>query len=285
VSLFDSAQFAGHGPIYFPLGGAGTWYEGQVYDFQPLTDPADSTRLLCYVSGMKAPTPSGEQSIGRFHVSASNPFQTWTSDGQVLTKGAGGAWDAGGVRMGSLFYDAGTYYLFYSGWDAGFTYEKIGLATSTDGTTFTKYASNPILTPTGQGRTDGDFVSEPAVLKEGSAWTMIYGYRNGATILPGYRYATSGDGLSWTKGGAGDVLTTDPLYGEFHQLVKFGASDYALIYEAGSLTVPYRIKVARATRLRGRIPIGAAILSSRRRVAAIGIAITLQRLRCSNRER
>jgi len=235
-------RYAGNPTITLPVG---TWYSSQIYDFNVLVDPTDSTKLMMFCSGMAAPVAVGTQSIGLFRANVSDPY-TWTEVGQVITPTE--SWENGLCRLGSVIYDSGTFYLFYSG-DA--TGEKIGVATSTDnGATFTKYASNPILTPTGQGRNDGDYVSEPAVIKEGSAWTMIYSYRNGATILPGFRYATSSDGFAWTKGGSGDVLTTAPLYGEFHQILKKDGL-YYLVYEAGSTTVPYRIFMATSSVVTG----------------------------------
>lgn len=247
MSLFDEAALRVVRPasIYLPLGGAGTWYEEQVFDFQAFVDPSDATRVLCYVSGMASPVAGTNIVIGRFHAALSN-LHSWTSDGPVLSPTAA-AWDSSFVRMGSLFYDGSTYYLFYTGSNDSGGSASIGLATSSNGTTFTKYAGNPILTPGGQGRSDGNYVSEPAVIKEGSSWTMIYSYRNGGTIMPGFRFATSSDGTTWAKGAGGDILTIAPLYAEFHQILKFSASDYALVYEAGNATVPYRIYVARAT--------------------------------------
>jgi hypothetical protein len=217
---------------------ASSWYESQIYDFCVFVDPTDSTKLVMYCSGMASPVNSGVQSIGRFTATVADPY-TWTNQGQVLTASVSG-WDSDKVRLGSVVYDSGTWYMYYCNASGD---QSIGLATSSNGTTFTKSASNPILTPTGQGRNDGTSVSEATVIKEGSSWTMIYGYRNGVTILPGYRYATSSDGVTWTKGGSGDILTTSPLYAEFHQLIKIDGL-YYLIYETGSDTVPYHINGA-----------------------------------------
>lgn len=248
MSLFDSnaLRVARPGTACFPLIGA-SWYEEQVFDFQVLVDPSDATRLLCYASGMTTPANSTNIKIGRFHAPLSGDLTSWTDDGIVLSPTAS-TWDATFVRMGSLFYESGTFYMFYSGRSGSGT--SIGLATSTNGTTFTKFAGNPILTPTGQGRNDGGHVEEPAVIKEGASWTMIYAYVSGVT-LPGYRYATSSDGTTWTKGGAGDILNNEPLFSEFHQILNFGANDYALIYEAGNFSTAYNLFVARSTAVTG----------------------------------
>lgn len=210
------------------------WYVSQVYDPVVMIDPLDSTKLRMYVSGMAAPVQSGIQSIGLFTASRSNPITGWTSAGQVLTP-YGPYHD---VRNGTVIYSGGTFYLFYTGIN-GSTLE-ICLATCTDGVTFVPSGSNPILTPTGQGRNDGTQVEDPAVCFDGTNWLMVYSYRNGATTLPGFRVATASTPTSWTKAGSGDVLTTAPLYGEWHQISKIGDT-YVLTYEAGSTTVPYKI--------------------------------------------
>lgn len=252
MSLFDEAYLRVARPrtAYFPLGAAGSWSEEQLYDFQVFVDPADATRVLCYASGMYAPANSTNLIIGRFHAPLSSNLHTWTDDGVVL--GAGSGWDGIFVRLGSIFYDSGTYRMYYSGRNAGGV-TQVGLATSTDGLTFTRYAGNPILTPAGQGRNDGTHVEEAAVIKEGSSWTMIYMRFdvNASPSITSLRYATSSDGLAWTKGGAGDLVNDDPLNVEFHQLIKFGASDYALVYESGNFTNSFRISVARATSVTG----------------------------------
>jgi len=238
VPRFDRAVRRDAGNPIIALGGVGSPYEMQVFDQQIVIDPADATQLIMYASGLAAPVQLGEMSILRFTAPVADP-NTWTYIGQVLTKGGGSSWDQDHARMASVVYAGGTWYLYYSGINGSTI--QCGLATSADGLTFTKHASNPILTPTGQGRTDGDSVEFPVVINEGGAWTMIYAYRDGLRILPGFRYATSPDGIAWTKGGAGDILTTDPFQCEGHQLLKIG-STYWLLYDAGTQAIePYQI--------------------------------------------
>lgn len=218
-------------------------YERQVYDFVVLLNPFDPSETWMFASGMDA---SAEQRIIKFTAptdDVEDNTATWTYDGIILEAGTGGDWDAGpfGLRLGSMVWDGSEFWLYYNSDDTF----AIGLATSSDGSTFTKFGSSPILTPNGQGRDDGDYVSQPSVLKEGSSWTMIYGYRDGIAVLPGLRYATSADGESWTKGGSGDIFTT-PLYNEFHHLLKLGDDDYLLLVEVGNVSNPFRIHAARA---------------------------------------
>ena len=41
-----------------------------------------------------------------------------------------------------------------------------------------RYEGNPVLTPKGQGRDDGNCVSQGAVFRENGLWYMFYSYRN-----------------------------------------------------------------------------------------------------------
>lgn len=232
-----------------PVGGNAA-YDSQVFDPGVMVNPTDATQLLLYCSLMGAPVQDGEISIGRFTAplasyvaDPSNPAN-WTYTGQVLTKGTGGAWDDAYVRLNSIDYLSGTYYLSYTGNDG--SVDQIGLATSSNGTSFTKSGANPILTPTGQGRNDGNYVSQGFIYREGSALTMIYSYRDApGTILPAYRYATAttADWTSWTKGGSGDIYRTAPLYAEFHQVLKHNGL-YYLVYEAGNFSEAFGCRFA-----------------------------------------
>lgn len=219
------------------------WHAAQTFDHYIFVNPADEDELVMFLSGMALPTQDGVISIGLYTAPVSDPY-TWTEWGQVLEpSGVGSTFDEDHVRLDCVVWDGSEFKLYYTGIDPSGV-NQIGLATSaTAKATFTRYESNPILTADGNGRDDGTMVSQSAVLKEGSDWTMVYSYRDGATILPGYRYATSSDGISWTKGGTGDILTTAPLYGEWHQLIKINGL-YYLIYEAGNTTTDFKIFAA-----------------------------------------
>lgn len=228
----------------FPIASASSWWAAQYTDPFLMVNPWDPTEVLHYVSGMALPVQTGDLRIGLFTGSVDDPY-TWTDEGIVISTGGSGSFGEEDTRIGSFLYnaEADEIWAFYTGIGAT---TSVGLAKSTraqNGRAFTKYSGNPILTPTGQGRNDGTYVSEFAVIQEGTDWTGIYSYRNGGTIMPGYRYATSTDGQSWTKGGSGDILTTSPLYAEMHQLFKVG-STYWLLYENGNDSTAFNLNLA-----------------------------------------
>lgn len=71
----------------------------------------------------------------------------WTKSpaNPVLARGAAGDWDDGVAAATGLFVRDGTYYLLYTGQRIGSPTPAMGLATSSDGVTWTKYAGNPVM--------------------------------------------------------------------------------------------------------------------------------------------
>jgi len=139
-----------------------------------------------------------------FPVDASYIYWSKSLSNPVLSPGLSGAWDDAEVKDPALVKVAGTYHLFYAGQD-GSTY-KVGKATSTDGITWTKDASNPVLTTGGASAWDEAQVSFPFVVHDldeadsSRRWKMWYAGSAAATpekFSVGYAY--SSDGVTWTK--------------------------------------------------------------------------------------
>ncbi|NIS13109.1 MAG: hypothetical protein GWN74_13470, partial [Thermoplasmata archaeon] len=121
----------------------------------------------------------------------------------VLKEGASTAWDDEGILEPCVVFAKGQYYVYYTGYD-GSEY-AIGLARSTDGTTMTKYGSSGVVSKGTSGTYDGTGCREPSVLYEDGLFKMWYTGLNGVT--ESIAYATSKDGLSWTKYGSNPVLS------------------------------------------------------------------------------
>jgi hypothetical protein len=140
-----------------------------------------------------------------------NPGE-WTryAGNPVLVEGPSGSWDDHGATFASVIYDslAMEFRMYYH----GFSYtgvHQIGLATSPDGMNWTKYPGNPIMTP-GPASWDGQSVRVPMVWKEGlTDYRMIYTGNGSGGMRVGY--ATSSDGISWTKHPANPVFN-DPTW-------------------------------------------------------------------------
>ena len=130
----------------------------------------------------------------------------WTKyDGHpVLDVGTAGTWDEKQVTTPHVIKDETTYKMWYTGMDNDGNY-GLGYATSPDGIAWTKYNGNPVLTPGASGAWDHYGVLDPCVLKDGSTYRMWY-FGKPEPSVDYIGYATSSDGIDWTKDANNPVL-------------------------------------------------------------------------------
>jgi uncharacterized repeat protein (TIGR01451 family) len=120
----------------------------------------------------------------------------------VLSVGVGGSWDDDDVWSPALLKEGGGYKMWYTG-DDGSNPPRIGLATSTNGITWTKSVSNPVLSPGPSWEARG--IRAGGVITEGGLYKMWYtGFDSNGVGRIGY--ATSSDGAAWTKYGSNPML-------------------------------------------------------------------------------
>jgi predicted GH43/DUF377 family glycosyl hydrolase len=186
--------------------------------------------------------PSAKASIG---VAFSTDGTHWTkySGNPVLTHGSDTEWDRSWIESPAVLFDSAShlYRMWYSGVDTSAWRISVGLATSSDGFTWTKYTGNPVLTVGPAGSHDDMWAAVPAVIKTGSVYEMWYsgfssttGYTNG-TI----GYATSPDGINWTKYPGNPLFDTHTLPhttavdsgGPWAPDVVFDGKEYKMWYE------------------------------------------------------
>ncbi|MBI2438961.1 MAG: hypothetical protein HYV36_09150, partial [Lentisphaerae bacterium] len=130
---------------------------------------------------------------------------TTSTDGRIPC-GSAGKGDAAHANHPAVIKDGSTYKMWYVGNDG--TNNRIYYATSPDGLTWTKY-NNAIPTNSDTTSTDGRIprgiagkgdaahAYYPAVIKEGNTYQIWYGGSDGTNVR--IYYATSPDGLTWTK--------------------------------------------------------------------------------------
>jgi predicted GH43/DUF377 family glycosyl hydrolase len=129
---------------------------------------------------------------------------TWTkfAGNPVVTPGASGAWDEQSVCEPNVVHVGDTYYMYYSRCSGA---GGIGLATSADGVTWSKYAGNPVIA-VGAGW-DSLQVDWGGVYHDGQQFHMWYlGHADAASAFS-IGYASSSDGKTWVKSNANPVLT------------------------------------------------------------------------------
>ncbi|MBI3005475.1 MAG: response regulator, partial [Ignavibacteriales bacterium] len=128
----------------------------------------------------------------------------------ILRSGSSG-WDGGHVSwprvMDSKNRDG--LKMWYTAVDDRQRLFQLGYATATDETTWTKFGGNPLLSPGSSGAWDDRGLETPVVLFDGESYEMWYaGTRSGLNIfMSSTGYATSPDGIHWTKDQRNPVLS------------------------------------------------------------------------------
>jgi len=127
--------------------------------------------------------------------------KTWTKDtanNPVLEKGASG-WDRTDVGVPMVWKEGTTWYMMYRGKPANSGGDAVGLATSTDGVSWTKSGSNPVIE-------DSQGAEVWGVIKVGSTYYAYFEGTGGTGREIGV--ATSTNLTSWTKDANNPILTT-----------------------------------------------------------------------------
>ncbi len=182
---------------------------------------------------------------------------TWTRHpgNPVLTPGAPGEWDGNATAFASVRFLGGVYHAWYAGQGADGLL-RIGYATSTDGIAWTKYGGNPVLDVGAPGEWDSNGVTSPCVLVNGSNYEMWYSGVDGSNYVR-IGYATSPDGINWTRhvdnpilteGSPGDwddqgpigssVLATPTGYDMWYGGLGFGGTTTGIGYANSTFPVP-----------------------------------------------
>lgn len=141
--------------------------------------------------------------------------RVWVRDttNPVIRVGAPGQWDAALVHTGSVLFDGTTYRMWYTGLSQGYGIGSagIGLATSADGIHWVKDTlDNPVLAAGIIGAWDHDGVGECSVVYD-SANHHYHMFYDGNELdffqqTSGIGYASSPDGIHWTKSASNPVL-------------------------------------------------------------------------------
>jgi hypothetical protein len=177
------------------------WFEYDCNNFWvkvPANLDSNQTIYLYYGSTSNLPNPIDAPLSGLWKRYGTTP---------VMTVGSAGAWDDLWVQFNSIVYDNGTYYAFYQGCKNDFLF-RIGLATSSDGISWTKSGSNPVYTS--QAAWDAAIMQPGTrMIKEDSTYYLYYWGNNiyNLSVDSGIGLATSTDLTTWTASGNNSILT------------------------------------------------------------------------------
>jgi hypothetical protein len=187
-----------------------TW---QKYAANPVLEPGESGEWDIDFRGQMALIEDGSIFKMWFSgVGTSGPWQigyATSTDGldwefysgnPVLEVGAPGSWDEQGADGPTVLKDGAVYKMWYHSCNLDYSKCSIGYAISSDGVNWTKHAGNPVLEAT-PGGWDESGIWFPRVIKNGTTYEMWY--RSDRKT----GYATSPDGIVWTKYTANPVLS------------------------------------------------------------------------------
>ena len=145
----------------------------------------------------------------------STDFSNWTWDAQPVLVRNTTSWDSVAVSTPWIVANPGgspKYFMYYSGWTTSTRFVS-GLAFSDDLYNWSKYSGNPVLTYSSSGW-DTWNSGNPRVLYENGSWKMWYA---GTSTTTGggnsMGYATSSDGMNWTKSSNNPVLPRNQTSG------------------------------------------------------------------------
>ena len=189
----------------------------------------------------------GEIRIGR--ATAPAPSGPWTRRyNPVLSPGGYWQWDGERIYPDSVVATGAGYMMFYTGDSIPGVSTRIGLATSPDGTLWTKYddpatpsspfaESDPVLRPGSPDTWDYRMISHSVVRRTPGGWEMFYSGWDPLLITLAIGRATSPDGIHWTKDTHNPILQPkdDPLattYVESPTVVQVGPIDW-MYYDYG----------------------------------------------------
>ena len=123
----------------------------------------------------------------------------WTMDpaNPVLETGASGEWDDENLFSGAVIHDGTTFHMWFDG--VGGYGQHVGYATSPDGSNWTKYAGNPVMEHGPPGSWDDTWIGIATAMPDGNGYKAWFMGSGGSDGVANIGYATSPDGIVWTK--------------------------------------------------------------------------------------
>jgi predicted GH43/DUF377 family glycosyl hydrolase len=141
----------------------------------------------------------------RIGLARSADGRQWTKQAvPVLDPGPRGSWDERGLGDPYVIEAGGRLYMFYLGMDRA-RRQRLGVARSDDGVTWTRLRSNPILELGDPGAFDEVGLGEPAVWSSNGHYWMLYTGRDRNEVRR-IGLAESIDGARWTRSERAGIL-------------------------------------------------------------------------------
>lgn len=155
----------------------------------------DGTSFKMWYLGYRTENTGGK--IG--YATSSDGISWMKRPDPVLEAGPSTSWDSYTVELGSVIWNGSLYLMWYAGGTFDTGPAAVGLATSSDGISWNKYPGNPVMAASSH-----DFLKYPYVISVDQTYRMWY--TEGSGSFSRIFYASSNDGIRWTKHGSA-VLT------------------------------------------------------------------------------
>jgi len=174
----------------------------------------------------------------------------WVKDpaNPVVARGDQGEWDSGGVGVAAVIHDGTEFRMWFNGGDG--EVDAVGYATSPDGTTWTKYEANPVMSAGTVGTFDDGGAWPGTVIYNGETYRMWYtGARDSDGFIWTIGYAESADGFEWTHRQE-PVIESDTVMDQwlaYAPTVVFDGSVYRMWYAGSSGAGTFNIGYAEST--------------------------------------
>ena len=238
-------------PVLMP-GAAGSWDSEQVSAGFVLKNA--SAYLLWYAGDQKK--PDGTCCVYGVGLARSADGISWNkyAGNPVLTPDANRPY----ITEPWVLLVDGQFKMWYACGDRAGFLVAICFATSPDGIHWSKNASPVFRGTGGTNDWDGGPVYSPNVIYEGTAYGMWYSGTNSAGTKYQVGYATSSDGITWTRASGNPILGPSPISGAWDSydsvdnqgILQVGGS-FMLYYSADQLSssgkyVSYKIGLAQS---------------------------------------
>jgi len=161
----------------------------------------------------------------RYH--ASNPAGSWTYDGIVFNS-QGNGWEAKLVSAPVVWKEGATWYMLYEGDGYSASDEGVGLATSSDGRSWQRNPTNPVIRK-GQFTWFTGNIAPDDIIKVDGTYYLFYHGIFGPSGDSDTGIATSTDLVNWTDSPRSPFVPLDGGYASTTMVMK--DSQYVLYYQ------------------------------------------------------
>jgi predicted GH43/DUF377 family glycosyl hydrolase len=138
-----------------------------------------------------------QSGVGKIGLATSSDGINWNrySGNPILATSTGSDWESNSLYNSAVVKVGSVWYMLYEG--RGATTNRLGLATSSDGITWTKYASNPVIT-NGLAGYAANYAAAPNLIYQNGKFYTWFLYNQGDGT---YRMARaySSDAINWTR--------------------------------------------------------------------------------------